>query len=146
MARIEDYALIGDLQTAALVSRCGSVDWLCFPRFDSGACFAALLGGEENGRWVIEPAGPFQSVRGRSHSVHADVVPITRGVAAGNRSGAGAARHDRLLERVQRALRLRGPMADDRPALADGAEGADVRADRRDRGGADDVVARAHRW
>jgi len=65
MARIEDYALIGDLQTAALVSRCGSVDWLCFPRFDSGACFAALLGGEENGRWVIEPAGPFQSVRRR---------------------------------------------------------------------------------
>src|SRR5690242_1768886 len=56
--RIEDYALIGDLQTAALVSRTGSVDWLCFPRFDSGACFAALLGDEENGRWVIEPRGP----------------------------------------------------------------------------------------
>jgi len=44
MARVEDYALLGDLQTAALVSRDGSVDWLCFPRFDSGACFAALLG------------------------------------------------------------------------------------------------------
>jgi GH15 family glucan-1,4-alpha-glucosidase len=57
MPRIEDYALIGDLQTAALVSRTGSVDWLCFPRFDSGACFAALLGDEENGRWVIEPRG-----------------------------------------------------------------------------------------
>ena len=57
MAPIEDYALIGDLQTAALVSRHGSVDWLCFPRFDSGACFAALLGDEENGRWVVEPNG-----------------------------------------------------------------------------------------
>jgi GH15 family glucan-1,4-alpha-glucosidase len=44
LAQIEDYALLGDLQTAALVDRSGSVDWLCFPRFDSGACFAALLG------------------------------------------------------------------------------------------------------
>jgi GH15 family glucan-1,4-alpha-glucosidase len=54
-ARIEDYGLVGDLQTAALISRQGSVDWLCFPRFDSGACFAALLGDEGNGRWVIAP-------------------------------------------------------------------------------------------
>ncbi len=56
-ARIEDYGLIGDLQTAALVSRHGCIDWLCFPRFDSGACFAALLGNEENGRWSLRPAG-----------------------------------------------------------------------------------------
>ncbi|WP_331452293.1 glycoside hydrolase family 15 protein [Streptomyces sp. SS162] len=55
--RIEDYALIGDLQTAALVGRDGSIDWLCLPRFDSGACFAALVGDENNGHWRIAPAG-----------------------------------------------------------------------------------------
>ena len=53
--RIEDYGLIGDLQTAALVSRGGSIDWLCFPRFDSAACFAALLGDEWHGRWLLAP-------------------------------------------------------------------------------------------
>ncbi|GAA3004112.1 glycoside hydrolase family 15 protein [Streptomyces drozdowiczii] len=57
MTRIEDYALIGDLQTAALVGKNGSVDWLCLPRFDSGACFAALLGDEDNGHWRIAPKG-----------------------------------------------------------------------------------------
>jgi len=53
--RIEDYALIGDCETAALVGRDGSIDWLCWPRFDSDACFAALLGTEENGRWTLAP-------------------------------------------------------------------------------------------
>ena len=55
--RIEDYALIGDTQTAALVGIDGSIDWLCVPRFDSAACFASLLGTEENGSWIIGPAG-----------------------------------------------------------------------------------------
>ena len=64
-ARIEDYGLIGDLQTAALVSRHGCIDWLCFPRFDSGACFAALLGNEENGRWSLVPASEVTSARRR---------------------------------------------------------------------------------
>jgi GH15 family glucan-1,4-alpha-glucosidase len=66
-ARIEDYALIGDGETAALVCRDGSIDWLCWPRFDSAACFAALLGDEDNGRWRIAPedANPRVSRRYR---------------------------------------------------------------------------------
>jgi len=55
MARIEDYAFLSDTQSGALVSRDGCVDWLCLPRFDSGACFAALLGDEKNGRWSFAP-------------------------------------------------------------------------------------------
>jgi GH15 family glucan-1,4-alpha-glucosidase len=65
MARIEDYALVGDTQTAALVGRDGSIDWLPFPRFDSGACFAALLGSHENGRWDLAPRGPILRTRRR---------------------------------------------------------------------------------
>ncbi|HXF97911.1 MAG TPA: glycoside hydrolase family 15 protein [Gaiellaceae bacterium] len=60
-ARIEDYGLLGDLQSAALVSREGCVDWLCLPRFDSGAMFASLLGTEENGHWTIQPRGAFRT-------------------------------------------------------------------------------------
>src|SRR3954447_26282762 len=65
MKRIEDYALLGDLQTAALIDREGSIDWCCFPRFDSGACFAALLGGPENGRCQIAPTGRVRRHRRR---------------------------------------------------------------------------------
>jgi GH15 family glucan-1,4-alpha-glucosidase len=57
-SKIEDYALLGDCETSALVARDGSVDWLCWPRFDSGACFAALLGEPGNGRWLIAPCDP----------------------------------------------------------------------------------------
>ena len=61
--KIEDYALIGDCQTAALVGRDGSIDWLCWPRFDSGACFAALLGRPEHGRWKLAPTGEATTTR-----------------------------------------------------------------------------------
>src|SRR6188768_2224429 len=65
MAKIEDYAFLSDTQTGALVGRDGSVDWLCFPRFDSGACFAALLGERENGRWLFVPADEIKATRRR---------------------------------------------------------------------------------
>ncbi|HUG56994.1 MAG TPA: glycoside hydrolase family 15 protein [Candidimonas sp.] len=61
--RIEDYALLGNCRTAALVSKEGSIDWLCFPRFDAAACFANLLGTPENGRWKIAPAGAVTNVK-----------------------------------------------------------------------------------
>jgi GH15 family glucan-1,4-alpha-glucosidase len=66
--RIEDYALIGDCKTAALVGRDGSIDWLCWPRFDSPACFAALLGDADNGHWLMAPKDSPLGTRRRYHS------------------------------------------------------------------------------
>ena len=60
---IEDYAIIGNCESAALVGRDGSIDWLALPRFDSAACFAALLGNSENGRWQIAPKDETQITR-----------------------------------------------------------------------------------
>ena len=62
---IEDYAMIGDCHTAGLVSKQGSIDWLCLPHFDSPACFAALVGAPENGHWSISPAEPARAIRRR---------------------------------------------------------------------------------
>src|SRR5438067_9712735 len=62
-SRIEDYALIGNCESAAMVGRSGSIDWLALPRFDSAACFAALLGGPENGRWQIAPTAESRITR-----------------------------------------------------------------------------------
>jgi GH15 family glucan-1,4-alpha-glucosidase len=64
-SRIEDYGLIGDFRTGALVGKDGSIDWICFPRFDSGACFAALLGTPEHGRWIVAPVRPAKETRRR---------------------------------------------------------------------------------
>src|SRR5262245_17592184 len=78
---IEDYALLGDRQTAALVGRNGSVDWLCLPRFDSPACFAAILGTEEHGHWQICPNGEYEVTR--SYVGHSAVLETTFTTATG---------------------------------------------------------------
>lgn len=78
-ARIQDYALIGDCETAALVSKAGSVDWLCWPDFSSPACFAALLGTPANGRWRLAPTQRFCSQRRyRNHTLILETTFSTR--------------------------------------------------------------------
>jgi GH15 family glucan-1,4-alpha-glucosidase len=73
---IEDYGFIGDLHTGALVGRDGSIDWLCLPRFDSGACFAALLGTPEHGRWLLAPAGEYGSDYTSTRSYRPDTLVL----------------------------------------------------------------------
>ena len=108
MARIEDYALIGDLQTAALVERDGSIDWLCFPRFDSGACFAALLGTPENGRWLLAPV----------ERRHGDAAATARHAGPRDRVGDRRRRRARSSTSCRRAARRRTSCASSRACAA----------------------------
>ena len=71
--KIEDYGFLSDTQTGALIGKNASVDWLCFPRFDSRACFAALLGNEKNGRWIMHPT---EEVRGTSRRYRGDTLVL----------------------------------------------------------------------
>ncbi|HEY3911575.1 MAG TPA: glycoside hydrolase family 15 protein [Stellaceae bacterium] len=98
-AKIEDYALIGDRRSAALVSRCGSVDWLCWPRFDSDACFAALLGDERHGCWRLAPSGDTGGAATRCyrgdtliletrHTTRAGAAKVTDLMPLGEKNGA----------------------------------------------------------
>ena len=86
---IEDYAIIGNCESAALVGRDGSIDWLALPRFDSAACFAALLGDAENGRWQITPKGDARITRRYRE------IPSRRVSSDWLRSAAGPATADR---------------------------------------------------
>jgi len=81
MRRIEDYAMLSDSRSAALVSKAGSIDWLCFPRFDSGACFASLLGSPDNGHWSLGPVDETRTVR--SYRAGSLVLETTHSTASG---------------------------------------------------------------
>ncbi|HEY8619060.1 MAG TPA: glycoside hydrolase family 15 protein [Dermatophilaceae bacterium] len=109
---IEDYAVLGDTGTAALVGRDGSIDWLCLPRFDSPACFAALVGSRDNGRWLLGPVGPARTTRryvGNSfvlettHETPTGVVRITDFMPIGD----GRADVVRRVEGVSGTVRIR---------------------------------------
>ncbi len=102
--RIEDYALLSDCYTAALVGRDGSIDWLCLPRFDSGACFAALLGSPEHGRWLIAPQGEARTIRRRYREgtlVLETEFETDEGVVVISDCMPGRDRHPRLVRLVE---------------------------------------------
>jgi GH15 family glucan-1,4-alpha-glucosidase len=82
-AAIEDYGIIGDCETVALVGRNGSIDWLCLPRFDSDACFAALLGAHENGRWLLAPTSAIKNTS-RRYRDHTLILETRFGTAEGS--------------------------------------------------------------
>ena len=109
---LEDYALIGDTHTAALVGRNGSIDWLCLPRFDSGACFAALLGDDSHGRWLLAPSIPARTRRSyredtlvleTDHAVDGGMVRVTEFMTPRR----GQARVVRLVEGIYGVVPMR---------------------------------------
>ena len=112
---LEDYAMIGDTHTAALVGRGGSIDWLCLPRFDSGACFAALLGDESHGRWLLSPTDGFKTRRryrpdtlvlDSEHEVGSGAVRVTDFMTPRR----AQARVVRIVEGVRGAVRMRSDL------------------------------------
>ena len=112
---LEDYAMIGDTHTAALVGRGGSIDWLCLPRFDSGACFAALLGDESHGRWLLSPTEAFKTRRAyrpntlvldSEHEVGSGLVRVTDFMTPRR----AQARVVRIVEGVRGAVRMRSDL------------------------------------
>ena len=106
-APIEDYALLGNMRTAALVDRNGSVDWMCLPRFDSSACFAAMLGNAEHGHWLLRPAGESKRIERRyrdgtlvletTHYTESGAVRLTEFMA----TDVGAPKLVRIVEGIQ---------------------------------------------
>ena len=112
---LEDYALIGDTHTAALVGRNGSMDWLCLPRFDSGACFAALMGDASHGRWLLAPTESFRTRRAyrkdtlvleTEHAVEGGTVRVTEFMTPRR----AQARVVRLVEGLTGVVRMRSEL------------------------------------
>ena len=91
--RIEDYAVIGDLHTAALVGIDGSIDWLCLPHFDSPSCFARLLGDEDHGFWKIAPVGGPSAILATRRWYRPDTLVVETEYDTRHRNGAGHRLH-----------------------------------------------------